>query len=43
MNFRGDFSSRQQALTTTVPSAIRCQSSAVSCVGSQLALERVEP
>lgn len=33
----------QHAPTTTVPPAIRCQWSAVSCEGSQLALERVEP
>jgi hypothetical protein len=35
--------SRQQALTTAVPPAIRCQPSAASRVGSQLAPERVAP
>jgi hypothetical protein len=34
---------RQQALTTVVPPAIRCQPSAACREGSQLALERVEP
>ena len=38
----GHFTSLQQALTTAVPPAIRCQPSAASRDGSQLALEREE-